>query len=103
MKNVLRFCAMGSLCRQQAAYNPHQRWNLLAQAEHWEHLRWVSSCGFTAFAHWRLQPFDRGNNVIFGAGVLHLKFRKPTFVLGELALGNSRVQGRPGRQTTAWC
>jgi len=38
MKNVLRFRAMGSLCRQQAAYNPHQRWNLLAQAEHWERL-----------------------------------------------------------------
>jgi len=38
MKNVLRFREMGSLCRQQAAYNPHQRWNLLAQAEHWEHL-----------------------------------------------------------------
>ena len=38
MKNVLRFRAMGSLCRQQAAYNPRQRRNLLAQAEHWEHL-----------------------------------------------------------------
>ena len=36
MKNVLRFRATGSLCRQQAAYNPHQRVNLLAQAEHWE-------------------------------------------------------------------
>jgi hypothetical protein len=38
MKNVSRYRAMGSLCRQQAAYNPAQSWKLLAQAEHWEHL-----------------------------------------------------------------
>jgi hypothetical protein len=38
MKNVSRYRAMGSLCRQQAAYNPAQSWQLLAQAEHWEHL-----------------------------------------------------------------
>ena len=29
---------MGSLCRQQAAYNPAQSWKLLAEAEYWEHL-----------------------------------------------------------------
>jgi len=38
MKNVSRYRALGSLCRQQAAYNPAQSWQLLAQAEHWEHL-----------------------------------------------------------------
>jgi hypothetical protein len=38
MKNVVRYRAMGSLCRQHAAYNPNESWKLLAQAEHWEHL-----------------------------------------------------------------
>ena len=38
MKEILRYRAMGSLCRQQAAYNPGERWSLLAQAMHWEHL-----------------------------------------------------------------
>jgi hypothetical protein len=41
MKNVSRFRAMGSLCRQQAAYNPDNRWKLLAEAEYWEHLAQV--------------------------------------------------------------
>jgi hypothetical protein len=38
MQNVRRFRAMGSLCRQRAAYNPSQSWKLLAEAEYWEHL-----------------------------------------------------------------
>lgn len=38
MKNVQHYRAMGSLCRQHAAYNPDQSWQLLAKAEHWEHL-----------------------------------------------------------------
>jgi len=29
---------MGSLCRQQAAYNSMNKWKLLADAECWEHL-----------------------------------------------------------------
>ncbi|OAE99887.1 hypothetical protein AYJ54_31845 [Bradyrhizobium centrolobii] len=29
---------MGSLCRQQAAYNSMNKWKLLAEAEYWEHL-----------------------------------------------------------------
>jgi|ERR1700692_4018966 hypothetical protein len=37
MKSVLRLRAMGSLCRQQAAHHPDQRWKLLAEAEYWEH------------------------------------------------------------------
>ena len=41
MKNVLRYRALGSLCRQHAAYNPDESWKLLAQAEHWEHLAQV--------------------------------------------------------------
>jgi hypothetical protein len=38
MKDVARYRALGSLCRQHAAYNPSESWKLLAQAEHWEHL-----------------------------------------------------------------
>ena len=38
MDNVVRYRAMGSLCRQHAAYNPSESWRLLAQAEHWDHL-----------------------------------------------------------------
>jgi hypothetical protein len=38
MKKVRRLRAMGSLCRQQAAYNPAQSWKLLAEAEFWEHM-----------------------------------------------------------------
>jgi hypothetical protein len=38
MKNVVRYRAMASLCRQHAAYNPNDGWKLLSQAEHWEHL-----------------------------------------------------------------
>nr|WP_063679711.1 hypothetical protein [Bradyrhizobium neotropicale] len=38
MEKVRRLCAMGSLCRQQAAYNSKYKWKLLAEAEYWEHL-----------------------------------------------------------------
>lgn len=38
MENVRRYRAMASLCRQQAAYRPLQSWDLLGQAEHFEHL-----------------------------------------------------------------
>ena len=38
MKNISRYRALGSLCRQQAAYNPADSWKLLAEAERWEHL-----------------------------------------------------------------
>jgi hypothetical protein len=38
MEKVRRYRALGSLCRQQAAYNPDQSWHLLGQAEQWEHL-----------------------------------------------------------------
>ena len=48
MKNVLRLRAMGSLCRQQAAYNPAQSWQLLAKAEHWEHLAAVETSSYRA-------------------------------------------------------
>ena len=43
MQKVRRFRAMGSLCRQQAAYNPAQSWKLLAEAEYWEHLAEVET------------------------------------------------------------
>jgi len=35
MNKVRRLRAMGSLCRQQAAYNPDQSWKLLAEAAYW--------------------------------------------------------------------
>ncbi len=38
MKNVIRFRAMASLCRQQAVYNPARNSRLLAEARYWEHL-----------------------------------------------------------------
>ena len=38
MKNASHYRALASLYRQQAAYNPAQKWNLLGQAERWEHL-----------------------------------------------------------------
>lgn len=38
MQNIRRYRAMGSLCRQQAAYHPDQSWKFLAKALHWEHL-----------------------------------------------------------------
>jgi hypothetical protein len=38
MKNVSRYRAMSSLCRQHAAYDPSQSWKLLAEAERLEHL-----------------------------------------------------------------
>jgi hypothetical protein len=41
VKKVQRLRAMGSLCRQQAAYNSMNKWKLLAEAEHWEHLAYL--------------------------------------------------------------
>ncbi|MGY3239169.1 hypothetical protein ACVWZ4_000213 [Bradyrhizobium sp. USDA 4472] len=38
MERVKRLRAMGSLCRQQAAYNSMNKWKLLAEAEYWDHL-----------------------------------------------------------------
>ncbi len=43
MYKVRRLRAMGSLCRQQAAYNPAQSWKLLAEAEYWEHMAAVET------------------------------------------------------------
>jgi hypothetical protein len=38
MKNASYYRALASLCRQSAAYNPDRSWQLLGQAERWEHL-----------------------------------------------------------------
>jgi hypothetical protein len=38
VEKVQRLRAMGSLCRQQAAYNSMNNWKLLAEAEYWDHL-----------------------------------------------------------------
>jgi hypothetical protein len=38
MHKVRRLRAMGSLCRQQAAYNPSLRCRFIAEAEYWERL-----------------------------------------------------------------
>ena len=37
MKNLARYRAMESLCRQSAVFHPHDSWRLLAQAEMWHH------------------------------------------------------------------
>lgn len=42
MENVRRYRALASLCRQQAAHRPLQSWELLGQAEHFEHLAEMS-------------------------------------------------------------
>jgi hypothetical protein len=41
VEKVRRLRAMGSLCRQQAAYNSMNKWKLLAEAEYYEHLAQV--------------------------------------------------------------
>ena len=38
MKNASQYRAMASLCRQHAVYRPDQSWQLLGQAERWEHM-----------------------------------------------------------------
>jgi hypothetical protein len=38
MKNVRRYRAMGSLCRQRAVFDPQNSWKHLGDAERWEHL-----------------------------------------------------------------
>ena len=49
MENVRRYRALASLCRQQAAYRPSQSWQLLGQAERWEHLAEAElQAGFSA-------------------------------------------------------
>ena len=37
MKDLVRFRAMESLCRQSAVFHPHESWRLLAEAEMWHH------------------------------------------------------------------
>jgi len=37
MKDLIRYRAMESLCRQSAVFHPHDSWRLLAQAEMWHH------------------------------------------------------------------
>ena len=38
MKSASQYRALASLYRQQAAYEPDLKWQLLSQAERWEHL-----------------------------------------------------------------
>ena len=37
MKDLVRYRAMESLCRQSAVFHPHDSWRLLAEAEMWHH------------------------------------------------------------------
>jgi hypothetical protein len=37
MKDVVRYRAMESLCRQSAVFHPLESWRLLAEAEMWHH------------------------------------------------------------------
>jgi hypothetical protein len=38
VKNIQRYRAMGSLCRQRAVFDPQNSWKHLGDAERWEHL-----------------------------------------------------------------
>jgi hypothetical protein len=44
ISDASRYRAVASLCRQQAAYRPDQSWQLLSQAERWEHLAEAELC-----------------------------------------------------------
>ena len=37
MKDIIRYRAMESLCRQSAVFHPLESWRLLAEAEMWHH------------------------------------------------------------------
>lgn len=37
MKDLVRYKAMESLCRQSAVFHPLESWRLLAEAEMWHH------------------------------------------------------------------
>ena len=37
MKDIVRYRAMESLCRQRAVFHPLESWRLLAEAEMWHH------------------------------------------------------------------
>jgi hypothetical protein len=37
MKDLVRYRAMESLCRQRAVFHPLESWRLLAEAEMWHH------------------------------------------------------------------
>ena len=37
MEDLVRYRAMGSLCRQSAVFRPLESWRLLAEAEMWRH------------------------------------------------------------------
>lgn len=37
LKDLVRYRAMESLCRQSAVFHPHESWQLLAEAEMWHH------------------------------------------------------------------
>ena len=54
---------MGSMCRQQAAYNPAERWSFIAEAEYWEKL-----ADFELAVHYEECNSYRTNDVEIGAG-----------------------------------
>jgi hypothetical protein len=51
VEKVRRLRAMGSLCRQQAAYNSMNKWKLLAEAEYYEHLAQVELSSYFQECH----------------------------------------------------
>ena len=63
MQRVRRLRAMSSMCRQQAAYNPGQRWRFIAEAEYWEKL-----ANFELAVHYEECNSYRANNVATAAG-----------------------------------
>jgi hypothetical protein len=63
MQRVRRLRAMGSMCRQQAAYNPAERWRFIAEAEYWEHLAELELA-----VHYKECNSCRTENVATGVG-----------------------------------
>lgn len=60
MNNASQYRALASLCRQQAAHEPHLSWQLLGQAERWEHLAADAIAGHKACN--RNDPGNRANS-----------------------------------------
>jgi hypothetical protein len=74
MKNLVRYRAMESLCRQSAVFRPLESWRLLAEAEMWHHKAQEEIASLSikpdavlsvAAAGQRSRPLD-GRNVIAG-------------------------------------
>ena len=69
MKNIQRYRAMGSLCRQRAVFDPQNSWKHLGDAERWEHLAHVEIALHSRERHagGSSNPGDTGRKAIIAA------------------------------------